>query len=58
MIKYIERPAASQITELGTMALEDINTDPDATLSGTPKVMVLNDESGTPYYVKAYPTKS
>jgi len=29
----------------------------DATLSGTPKILKVLDESGTPYYVKVYPTK-
>lgn len=29
----------------------------DTTLSGTPKVFVAYDESGAPYYYKAYPTK-
>jgi hypothetical protein len=29
----------------------------DTTLSGTPKVLQITDEHGTPYYVKVYPTK-
>ena len=29
----------------------------DTTLSGTPKIITLTDSAGTPYYIKAYPTK-
>lgn len=30
----------------------------DTTLSGTPKILQITDEHGTPYYVKVYPTKA
>jgi hypothetical protein len=30
----------------------------DAILSGTPKVFTIKDSAGTPYYLKAYPTKT
>lgn len=30
----------------------------DAILSGTPKVFTIKDSAGTPYYFKAYPTKT
>lgn len=30
----------------------------DTILSGTPKIITITDSAGTPYYVKAYPTKA
>ncbi|GEM_PF-6786547 len=33
-------------------------TEADATLSGTPKLVPVKDDSGTEHYVKAYPTKA
>lgn len=29
----------------------------DATLSGTPIIIIIKDENGTDHYIKAYPTK-
>jgi hypothetical protein len=58
---------AKSITDLNTAvnALEVVigtvqGFDPsfaDTTVSGTPKVLQITDEHGTPYYVKVYPTK-
>ena len=45
-------PAAAAFTQI---AIPDIA---DTTLSGAPKVFVIYDDSGTPYYIKAYPTKA
>lgn len=38
--------------------MKKMETAVDATLSGAPKVFVVYDSAGTPYYLKAYPTKS
>lgn len=45
-------PAAGTFTTIKTM-----DNIADTTLSGTPKVFVIYDSAGTPYYFKAYPTK-
>jgi len=43
--------------ECHNLPIRDIKNHDDATLSGTPKILEFNI-GGTPYYVKAYPTKS
>ena len=45
-------PAAGTFTTIKTM-----DNIADTTLSGTPKVFVIYDSTGTPYYFKAYPVK-
>jgi hypothetical protein len=35
-----------------------MTTDTDKTLSGTPKVAIVKDSSGTEYYQKVYPAKA
>lgn len=35
-----------------------LTNETDKTLSGTPKVFTVKDDSGTEYYTKAYPTKA
>ena len=35
-----------------------ITNEADKTLSGTPKVVTVKDDSGTEYYTKVYPTKA
>jgi hypothetical protein len=45
-------PDAAEFT---TLTIPEIT---DTTLSGTPVVFTIYDDSGTPYYFKAYPTKA
>lgn len=45
-------PASGTFTTIKTM-----DNIADTTLSGTPKVFVIYDSTGTPYYFKAYPVK-
>ena len=43
--------------DIKNKVLKNIKNYDDATLSGTPKIIEIN-LGGTPYYIKAYPTKS
>lgn len=51
--------ASDTIFLVGTMRVNRSSVGlPDATLSGAPKIIQFKDESGVPYYIKAYPTKT